>query len=66
MTEDLWMNHNVSIVGCSQSIMSTKYLEFEAILDQRVQAQSTHLIADYARLNSKITELYRLVMKMKS
>jgi len=37
--------------------MSTQTLEFKAILDQRVQAQMTHLIAEYARLNDETIEL---------
>jgi len=35
---------NVSTVGCLQSISSTQTLEFKAILDQRVQARTTHLV----------------------
>jgi len=49
-------------IGC----MVSQTLEFEAILDQRVQAQTTHLTADYARLSAETAELHRLVMEMKT
>ena len=57
---------NISIVGCLQSVMSTQTSEFEAILDQQVQAWMTHLVADYKRLNVETIELRRLVMEMRS
>jgi hypothetical protein len=66
MTEDLQMAYSVSIVGCSQSVLSTQTLKFEAILDQWVQAQMVHLTADYARLSVETAELRQLVMEMKS
>jgi hypothetical protein len=66
IAEDLQTTHSVSTVGCSQSVPSTQILEFEAILNQRVQAQMTHIVADYKQLNVKTTELYQLVMEMMS
>ena len=59
MTKDLQMAYNVSIVGCSQLVLSTQTLKSEAILDQWVQAQTTHLIVE-------IAEFCQLVMEMKS
>ena len=59
MTEDLQMAYNVSIVGCSQLILSTQILKSEAILDQWVQAQTNHLTA-------KTAEFRQLVIEMKS
>jgi hypothetical protein len=46
--------------------MVSQTLEFEAILDERVQAQTAHFTADYARLSVEKAELHRLVMEMKS
>jgi len=37
MAENLRMTHSVSIVRCSQSILSTQSLELAALLDQGVQ-----------------------------
>jgi len=45
---------------------STQTPEFKAILDQRVQAQTAHLTADYERPSAGMTELHRSVMKMRS
>jgi hypothetical protein len=36
------------------------------ILDQQVQARTTNLIANYARLSAKMIELCRLVIEIKS
>jgi hypothetical protein len=41
------MTCGVSTVGYSQLVPSTQTLEFEAILDQRVKDQMTHLPVDY-------------------
>jgi hypothetical protein len=46
MVEDLQTTQSVSIVGCSQSVPSTQTLEFESILNQRVESRKTHLIAE--------------------
>jgi hypothetical protein len=43
----LQTTNNASTIECLQSIPSTETLEFEAILDQRVKDQMTHLAADY-------------------
>jgi hypothetical protein len=45
--KNLQMTRSVSIVGCSQLIPSTQTPEFKAILNQRVQAWTTYLAADY-------------------
>jgi len=66
MIENLWTTHNVSIIGCSQSVLSTQTLEFEAILDQQVQAQTPDLAVDYEQLGAMSIELRRLIMKMRS
>jgi len=63
MAEDLQKIHNVSIIGCSQSIPSPQTSKFEMILDQRVQAQTTHLAADYELLSAETTKLRQLVKK---
>jgi hypothetical protein len=55
MAEDLQKIHNVSIIGCSQSIPSPQTSKFEMILDQRVQAQTIHLAADYELLSAETT-----------
>jgi hypothetical protein len=52
--------------GRSMFQLLTQTLEFETILDQWVQAQMTHLTADYAWLGDETVELRRLVIKMKS
>jgi hypothetical protein len=36
------------------------------ILDQRVKDRMAHISADYERLSSGMTELYQLVMEMRS
>jgi hypothetical protein len=41
------MTYSASIVGCSQSILSVHTLEFMAMLDQRIQDQTTHLNDKY-------------------
>jgi len=33
MTENLWMTHSASVIGCSQSIPTSQTLEFAAMLD---------------------------------
>ena len=65
-TEFLLIVRSVSIVGCSQLVLSTHTQEFEAILDQRVKDQMTHLATDYERLSAETMKLYRLVMEMRS
>jgi hypothetical protein len=50
----------------SQSIPSPQTSKFEMILDQRVQAvqaQTTHLAADYELLSAETTKLPQLVKK---
>jgi len=64
--EDFQIVCIVSIVGCLQSVSNTQTSEFEAILDQQVQAWMTHLAADYERLNTETAELRQLVMEMRS
>jgi hypothetical protein len=66
MVGNLRIARSVSTVKCSQSVPSTQTLEFKTILDQRVQAQMTHLATDYERPSARMTELRRLVMKMRS
>jgi hypothetical protein len=57
IAEDLQTTRGVSTIGFSQSISSTQTPEFEVILDQRVQARTTHLDANYKRLSAETTEL---------
>jgi hypothetical protein len=64
--KNLWTTWSVSIVGCSQSVLSTQTPKFEAILDQRVQARTTYLAADYERLSAKKAKLHQLIMEMRS
>ena len=66
MAENLSTTHSILTVRCSQSILSTQSLEFEVILDQRVQARMIHLVADYERLNIETAEFHRWVMEMRS
>jgi len=65
-TENLWMTQRVSIVGCSQSVLSTQTSEFAVMLDHRVQDQTTHLNEKYERLTMDYEELRQVVMKMRS
>ena len=65
-TENLQTVNSISTIECSQSIPSTQTLEFEAMLDQRVQDWTTHLNEKYERLTVDYEELYRVVMKMRS
>jgi hypothetical protein len=51
------MVRSVSNVGCSQLVPSTKTLKFETIFDQQVQTRTTHLTADYERLNAETVKL---------
>jgi hypothetical protein len=41
-TVDLRTIRSVSIMGCLQSVLSTQNLEFESILNQQVEAWTTH------------------------
>jgi len=45
--------------------MSTQTPEFEVILNQQVKDQMTHLTVDYEQLSVEMTELRRLVLKMR-
>ena len=60
------MTPSVSTVGCSQLISSTQTSEFKVILDQRVQAWTTLLAANYEQLRAEITELCLLVIEIRS
>jgi hypothetical protein len=64
--KDLRMACSVSTIGFSQSVSSTQTLELKEILDQRVQARTTYLDADYEQLSTEMTELLWLVMEMRS
>jgi hypothetical protein len=66
MIKDLWTTRIISIIGCSLLILSTQTPEFEVILDQQVQVQTTHHVVDYEQLNVKTTKLRRLIIKMRS
>jgi len=63
MVEDLRTTQSVSIVGCSQSVWT---LEFESILNQRVESRTTHLIAETKWLGVETAEPHRLYMELKS
>jgi hypothetical protein len=65
-TKNLRISRSVLIVGFSQSIMSTQTLEFATILDQRVQAWTTHLNEKCKRLTADYEELCRLIIEMRS
>jgi hypothetical protein len=47
MTENLWTTYSVLTIEFLQLVPSTQTLEFKAILDQQVQAQTPDLAADY-------------------
>jgi hypothetical protein len=49
-TENLRTTCSASTIECSQSILSILTLKFAAMLDQRVQDQTTHLNVKYERL----------------
>ena len=65
MIEDLRMTRIILIVGCSQSILSTQTPEFKVILNQRIQAQTTHHVVDYEQLNAKMTKFRRLIIEVR-
>jgi hypothetical protein len=46
IVEDLQTTQSVSIVGYSQLIPSTQTLEFQAILNQQVEAQMTYIAVE--------------------
>jgi hypothetical protein len=60
------MTPSVSTVECSQLIPSAQTSEFKVILDQRVQAWTTFLAANYEQLRAEITELCLLVIEIRS
>jgi hypothetical protein len=64
--KDLQMTCGVSTVGYSQLVPSTQTLEFEAILDQRVKDQMTHLPVDYEWLSVETTKLCWLIIDTRS
>jgi len=47
MIKNLQTAHSVATIGCSQLIPSTQTLKFAAILDQQVQAWTTHFNKKY-------------------
>ena len=51
------MTQSVLTIGYSQSIMSTQSPEFQAILNQQVDAWMTHFVAETERLSTEMTEL---------
>ena len=65
-TENLWMVGSAATIECSQFITSTQTLKFEMMLDQRVQARTTHLNEKYGWLTVDYEELRQLAMKMRS
>jgi hypothetical protein len=65
-TEDLRTIQSVSIMGCLQSVLSTQNLKFESILNQQVEAWTTHNAAKTERLSAEKTELCQLYMELKS
>jgi hypothetical protein len=52
------MTCSASTDGCSQSIPGIQTSEFMAMLDQRVQDQTTHLNDKYERLTADYEELH--------
>jgi hypothetical protein len=64
--KNLWMARSISTIGCSQLVLSIQTPEFAAMLDQRVQDQTTHLNEKYERLTVDYEELHRMVMKIRS
>ena len=65
-TENLQTTHSVSTVGSSQSIPSTQFLDFAALLDQGVQERMTHLNEKYERCSMDYEELLLMVMDIRS
>jgi hypothetical protein len=65
-TKDLQTTHIISTIGCSQQVLSSQTLEFEVILDQRVKDRMAHVSANYEWLGAGMTELYQLVIEMRS
>jgi hypothetical protein len=51
------MTQSVLTIGYSQSIMSTQPPEFQAILNQQVDAWMTYFVAETERLSTEMTEL---------
>ena len=64
-TENLRTARSASTIGCLQSILSTKTSEFTTMLDQRVQAQTTHLNDKCERIIIDYEELRQLIMEMR-
>ena len=65
MPKDLQTTQSVSNIRCSQSVSSTQTLEFQAIINQQVEAHTTHLVVEIERLSAEIVELRRLNMERK-
>jgi hypothetical protein len=65
-TEDLRTIQSVAIMGCLQSVLSTQNLKFESILNQQVEAWTTHNAVETERLGVKKIELCQLYMELKS
>jgi hypothetical protein len=57
---------SVSTVGCSQSVPSIQTPEFEAMLNQRLQDQTTYLNEKYERLTTVYEELCQMAMEIRS
>jgi len=65
-TENLWTTYSVLTVGCSQLVTSTHTPEFEVMLDQRVQHQTSHLNEKYEWFIVDYEEFHQVVMDMRS
>jgi hypothetical protein len=64
-TKNLRTARSASTIGCLQSIPSTQTSEFRTMLDQRIQAQMTHLNDKCERLIIDYEELRQLIMEMR-
>jgi len=66
MAENLRTTRSVSTIGCSQSVLSTLFPEFVALLHQGTKEHTTPLNEKYKRLSADYEELRRMIMDIKS
>ena len=66
MTENLRTIRSISTIGSSQSIPSTQFLDFAALLNLGVQERMTHLNEKYERRSMDYEELLLMVMDIRS
>jgi len=68
MGENLWAACNVSIVGSSQSVLSTQSKEFVALQQHTAQLTEKydHLSVEYAQQKANHEQLREMVMNMTS